>query len=114
MCWALNEYQKINKEFWKRLVCENPEAIWLIIDGSQRGTDIIHNVFQEFEINEHNKISLRQKNEKGNMILGKLDDLSETENKLDEISSKAQLFHIYYERFASPRKLIAIPRIKTN
>ena len=96
------------------MICENPNAIWLVIDGSQKGTDIIYNIFQEFEINDKKIISIKKQEDQGNMLLGKLDEPCVSEKPLDENFSKTQMFKIYYERFASPRKLMAVPRIKPD
>jgi hypothetical protein len=116
VCWALNEYQNINPEFWKRMVSENPEATWLIIEGSQKGTDKIFNIFQKFEINENNNINI-VKEKKGiqeDMFLGKLDAPCSSDRELIRNNSEKKLFDIYYERFASPRRLIAVSRLKLD
>lgn len=111
VCWALNEYKQINREFWKRIICENSKAVWIIVDGSQQGTDIMFNIFQEFEKEkESGNLSMRRR-EHDASILGKLDEPFASEKGLEVVSGERAWFKVYYERFASPRRLIAVPKI---
>lgn len=114
VCWALNEYLEINKQFWKRLIMENENATWVIIDGSQKGTDILFELFQCFEKTDSMMIfNTTQENIKAKNILEEINFEKELLNKRECLAineSPQKKFDIYYERFANPRKLIAIPK----
>lgn len=103
ICWALNEYNKLNLKFWKRLIEENKEAVWLFIDGSQENMDKIFILFKSIEATWKSQDKIK--------FVGKKREKMEESNNLIILNGNPQGFKVYYERFANPRKLVAFPKI---
>lgn len=66
ICWTLNENLEYNCEYWDQLVRNNMNAIFIIVEGERKNTDLLADVFEKYEFR-----------------------------------------HVYYEKDANPRKLIA-------
>ena len=81
------------------MITENRNAIWMFIDGSQESMDKIFVLFQSIEASSGPTPLIGLKREKPT-------ENGEAQGQIGKMLG----FKVYYERFANPRQLIAIPK----